>query len=217
MRDAHRSIDPRYQPGKTTRLGLVLAYALMTAACGSGGGDSPSASPAQTSVASAPAAAPSPTPAAGTPASAPAAAPAPDAFAQDLLDRVNAVRATAHACGGTTYPAAPPLTWNTDAEQAARTQALYLQGNNLFTHTGAGGSSVGDRLTAAGYAWNAVGENIAAGYPDAASVVAGWVASPGHCANLSNAAYADLGVALQPGTGSNTYSDYWVMVVAHAR
>ncbi len=221
------------QPGNGQRIarsGWLTGIALMLAACGGGSGGSDSggtgaaastaAAPASPAIAAAGGSTAATQPASGTPAGAlatPAGTSALTPLAADLLARVNAIRASAHDCGTTRYPAAGPLTWNSQAEDAARTQALYLQGNNLFSHTGANGSSVGDRLTAAGYTWSTVGENIAAGYADAATVIAGWLASPGHCANMSNAAFADLGVVLQPGTSANTYGNYWVMVVAHAR
>lgn len=206
------------QPGigqRIARSGWLTGIALMLAACGGGGSDS-----GGTGAAASTAAAPATQPVAGSPAGPSGTSAGNTALtplAADLLARINTIRASAHDCGTTRYPAAGPLTWNSQAEDAARTQALYLQGNNLFSHTGANGSSVGDRLTAAGYPWSTVGENIAAGYADAAAVIAGWLASPGHCANMSNAAFADLGVVLQPGTSANTYGNYWVMVVAHAR
>ena len=130
------------------------------------------------------------------------------------MQRINDARAVARSCGSTAFAATTPLQWNSKTEDAARTQAVYLQTNNLFTHTGANGSTVGDRLTAAGYQWSTVGENIAAGYPDLASVMAGWLSSPGHCANIMNPAFADVGVAFQAGTSSNTYNTYWGMVLA---
>ena len=37
--------------------------------------------------------------------------------------------------------------------------------NGFFSHTGANGSSVGDRLNAVAYGWASVAENIAAGQP----------------------------------------------------
>jgi uncharacterized protein YkwD len=233
MRAGHFEQSIRNQSGiRSARCGLAVALALMAAACGSGGSEAPAPAGTDTSRAGAPvnapatsaggspqaSAGPAPSPASPAPSPvSPAPPPAPNAFAQDLLARINAIRASAHTCGSTAYPAATPLTWNTRVEDAARTQALYMQGNDVFSHTGANGSSVGDRLSASGYSWNAVGENIAAGYPDAAAVVAGWLGSPGHCANMSNPAYAELGVVMQPGTSANTYSTWWVMVLAHAR
>ena len=138
-------------------------------------------------------------------------------FNDRILDALNAARAVPRTCGTVAYPAAGPLRWQVQAEQAALVQAQYLQQNNLFTHTGAGGSSVGDRLSATGYVWQAVGENLAAGYTDFATVLQGWIASPGHCVNVMNGNYVDVGVVLVQGTSSNTYRTYWAMVSGKPR
>ncbi|MCX7213675.1 MAG: CAP domain-containing protein [Burkholderiales bacterium] len=137
---------------------------------------------------------------------------------KDFIDKaialVNAGRSVARKCGTTNYPAVGALKWQAQAEQAALTQAQYLQQNNLFTHDGAGGSTVGSRLTATGYVWQSVGENIAAGFPDLETTVKGWFDSEGHCANLMNAAFTDLGVAGVLGSSTNSYKTYWGMVLA---
>ena len=138
-------------------------------------------------------------------------------FEERALALVNAARATARSCGATTHPAAPPMRWDTRTVQASRAQAEYLQQNNAFSHTGANGSTVGDRLTATGYAWSTVGENIAAGHLDLPAVVQAWIDSPGHCANIMNANFVDVGIALVPGTSANTYRTYWGMVLAKPR
>lgn len=52
-----------------------------------------------------------------------------------------------------------------------------------------------DRLAATGYGWQATAENLAIGYPDAASLVAGWMASAAHRANILNPAYTEAGAA----------------------
>ncbi len=192
----------------------ALASALL-AGCG-GGGD---AGPASTAT---PAAAPvaqtantaalvETTPTAALPAT------ATKSFADQMLEAVNAARAVARNCGTTAFAAAGPLKWQAQAEQAALAQAQYLQQNNLFSHAGANGSTVGDRLTATGYAWSTVGENIAAGYADVASVVKGWLDSPGHCVNVMNPNFTDIGVSLVQATSSNTYRTYWGMVLARPR
>jgi len=137
---------------------------------------------------------------------------------KDFIDKaialVNAGRGVARKCGTTDYPAVGALKWQPQAEQAALAQVQYLQQNNVFTHDGAGGSTVGSRLTAAGYVWQSVGENIAAGFPDLETTVKGWFDSEGHCANLMNAAFTDLGVAEVIGSSTNTYKTYWGMVLA---
>ena len=51
-------------------------------------------------------------------------------------------------------------------------------------------------LFRSGYAWRAWAENIAAGQPDAASVVQGWMSSAGHRTNILNPGYTDIGVGL---------------------
>ncbi len=45
----------------------------------------------------------------------------------------------------------PPLAWNGDLANAAQGQSQYMADNQIQTHTGAGGSSPQDRMTAAGY------------------------------------------------------------------
>ncbi|WP_315095738.1 CAP domain-containing protein, partial [uncultured Cellulomonas sp.] len=45
----------------------------------------------------------------------------------------------------------------------------------------------------------AVGENIALGYPTPAAVVAGWMGSPGHRANILNPDYTQIGVGCTTG------------------
>ena len=54
--------------------------------------------------------------------------------------------------------AAPPLAFHPQLITAARDHCQYLYDNDLQSHTGSGGSTLGGRLTAAGYTWNAAGE-----------------------------------------------------------
>ncbi len=88
---------------------------------------------------------------------------------------------------------------------------------NFFSHTGSSGNSAGQRATAAGYVWMTWGENIAAGQPDMANVVAAWMASPGHCANIMNSNFRDIGLACVSGNANNTYRTYWTMTLGATR
>lgn len=201
---------------------LAAGLAVALAACGGGGGPPTSAAPAPApAAAGTPAVGTSATPASvgATGASPASATPATvtKTFADQVLESVNAARATARKCGSSDHPAVAPLRWNAQIEQAALAQAQYLQQNNLFSHTGANGSTVGDRVTATGYVWQTVGENIAAGYPDLAAVVQGWIDSPSHCVNVMNGNFTDLGVVVVNGTSSNTYRNYWAMVLGRPR
>ena len=63
----------------------------------------------------------------------------------------------------------------------------------------------------------ALGENIASGYRTVDAVMNGWIASPGHCANLMNAGFAEVGVACVPGVAGNTYATYWTMELGRPR
>jgi uncharacterized protein YkwD len=138
-------------------------------------------------------------------------------FTARMLDALNAARAVPRTCGATAFPAAEPLAWHPQAEQAALAQAQYLQRSNQFSHAGENGSTIGDRMTATGYAWQSVGENLAAGYVDFAAVLQGWLDSPGHCANVMNASFVDVGVVLVQGAPSNTYRSYWAMALGRPR
>ena len=109
---------------------------------------------------------------------------------------MNRYRAAGASCGseGSFAPAAA-LRWQDSIAQAALKHSDDMQSGNFFSHTGSDGSSAGQRMSAAGYSWRAWGENIAAGQSSVSSVVAGWMNSPGHCANLMNPGFTDIGVA----------------------
>jgi uncharacterized protein YkwD len=50
-----------------------------------------------------------------------------------------------------------------------------------------------DRIEAADYRWNAVGENVAFGQANAAKVLDSWMHSRGHRANILNANFTEMG------------------------
>lgn len=57
----------------------------------------------------------------------------------------------------------------------------------------------------------ALGEIIAAGYATAESVVAGWMNSPGHKANILDASFKVAGVGLVSGVAGSNYPTYWTV------
>jgi uncharacterized protein YkwD len=61
-----------------------------------------------------------------------------------------------------------------------------------FTHGAR--NAFAKRIRATGYDWRAVGENIATGYPTPRAVVAGWMASTGHCQNILSPSFRDIGI-----------------------
>ncbi|HEX7636334.1 MAG TPA: CAP domain-containing protein [Noviherbaspirillum sp.] len=127
-----------------------------------------------------------------------------------MLNRINQARAVSRSCGGTFYPAVAAMTWNSKLFDASAAHALDMASNNYFSHNSLDGRTFSQRITAAGYAWASVGENIAAGYPSIEQVMNGWLQSPGHCANIMNGTYTEVGVACGKNDAS-TYKTYWVM------
>ena len=111
-----------------------------------------------------------------------------------ILQLINDVRQTGCTCGTTPMPAVTTLAWNDQLAKAAYDHSADMEANNYFSHTGLDNSDPGQRITAAGYSWHAYGENIASGYTSEQAVVAGWLQSEGHCKNIMNAGYKDMGV-----------------------
>lgn len=123
-----------------------------------------------------------------------------------LLQLVNEMRRKGCNCGGTWYPAAPAVAWNSQLEQAALVHSSDMYGNNYFSHAAQDGSKAGDRIDDAGYRWRTYGENIAFGYRGERDVMKGWFLSPGHCKNIMNKAFKEMGVA--------RVGNYWTQVFA---
>ena len=86
---------------------------------------------------------------------------------------------------------------------------------NFFDHRGSDGSQPRDRVLGAGYQSRLTGENIALGPESAEEVVAGWLASPGHCANIMESRFQNIGVGLATGQGRGKI--YWVQTFAAPR
>jgi len=185
-------------PASRPLTALTLTLVLALAGCG-GGGDSPSS----------PSVNPPPTTPPPTSGGTRITCNLPN-FESEMLAAVNARRRAGASCGARgSFPAAPDLAWNTALTQAAVAHSDDMVANNFFSHTGSNGSTLGDRATAAGYAWSSLGENIAAGQASVAEVVDGWMKSDGHCANLMNAGFRDIGVACVAGNANTTYRTYW--------
>ena len=127
-----------------------------------------------------------------------------------LLAAINAARAQARVCnaGGSTLPAVSALAWSAQLAAAADRHSADMAGNDFFSHTGSDGSTFTQRITQAGYPWMAAGENIAAGYSSVASVVQGWLGSPGHCTNIMSANYSEFGASCRYSANSQ-YQSYW--------
>lgn len=131
-------------------------------------------------------------------------------FQTDLMTLINQARATSRTCGSTSYPAAAAVAWNSKLFDAAAVHSADMANQNYFSHTSLDGRTFDQRITAAGYSWSTIGENIAAGQTSVASVMAGWMASAGHCSNIMNGNFTEVGVACVA-SNSATYPTYWTM------
>jgi uncharacterized protein YkwD len=128
-------------------------------------------------------------------------------FELEFLDRINSVRQQGCKCGTTIMPPAPPLVWNNVLAKAAFAHAKDMSKRNYFSHTSLDGRTSDQRVLAAGYDYKGyksyqVGENIASSQQSIAEVSDGWFKSEGHCKNLMNPGFKEVGVA--------QYNDYWV-------
>jgi uncharacterized protein YkwD len=108
-----------------------------------------------------------------------------------LLNQINATRA-ANGCGS--------VAANPQLMAAAARQAHDMMANGVVSHVGSDGSSVGQRITDAGYTTYAnVGEIIfwstGVGAVPAAAVN-WWMNSPGHRAILTDCGMTEAGVAV---------------------
>ena len=101
----------------------------------------------------------------------------------------------------------PALTTSPELDEAAQSYSQVLASMDCFDHTCGPVSDLGDRLAQSGYTdWQAIGENIAAGYGTPDAVVGGWMSSPAHRSNILSAQYADVGIGMATG---GQYGTYW--------
>lgn len=130
-----------------------------------------------------------------------------------VLELVNEARSHRRRCGTHVYQRADPLKLVPSLNKAALRHARDMAKHSFMAHTGRDGSSPAARVTAAGYVWRSVGENVASGSSTPEEVVEAWVNSPGHCANLMSKSFTEMGVAFAVDTTS-TAGIYWSQVFA---
>ncbi|VEF10510.1 Allergen V5/Tpx-1-like [Pseudomonas fluorescens] len=127
---------------------------------------------------------------------------------QKLLAQLNVARSQPRQCGNQAFAAAAPLAWNATLGTISQDHSRDMANNSYLDHKDRDGRTPGDRAELAGYSGQLVGENIAAGQDTVSKVVDGWIASPGHCANLMNPQYKELGAAYATDPKSNA-GIYW--------
>jgi len=100
---------------------------------------------------------------------------------------------------------------------AAQAHSTDMACNGSFSHTGSDGSSVGDRVSAEGYSWSSVGENIYATGDTSTEAprlaLDWWMASPPARANILSEEYAEIGIGYVHVPGS-PFGGYFTAIFA---
>jgi uncharacterized protein YkwD len=86
----------------------------------------------------------------------------------------------------------PPLLGSQLLDRSAQGWTNAMVSSDVFSH----GTNFAARISAAGYDWRAAGENIATGFQTPAGVVRAWMASTGHCQNILNPTYGNVGTGI---------------------
>ena len=193
------------------KIGLSLTLLLLAVGCGGGGGASTvsNGEPVITDP---------------VPIEAPVLS---DEEKQTYLDAINDARSRQQDCGSKgVYDPAPALSWSDELYKAAYEHDRDMVETDMYplSHDGSGTeydwtaqeqgleySTFEDRIENNGYLdWQTIGENIAAGtnMDSARKAVEAWLDSDGHCANLMNPNYTEVGMA-HIGKSGTYYTHYW--------
>ena len=121
---------------------------------------------------------------------------------QSIVDSVNYHRARAGR---------KPVAVDARLTAAAQGHSDHMAREQIMTHIGAGWTDGGVRISNAGYRWRTWAENVAAGQTTPADVMAAWMNSPGHRANILNDRVVHIGVAA---TKASNGVVYWTMDLA---
>jgi len=124
-------------------------------------------------------------------------------FAEEVLILVNKARADE---GLAPLAADPFLTMGAEI----RTEEIIEQ----FSHTRTDGTSCFTALDEVGASYRKAGENIAIGQTSPKQVVEEWLASPGHRANIMDADFSRIGIAVTESTNSEYDGYAWAQFFA---
>jgi hypothetical protein len=126
---------------------------------------------------------------------------------QDLLNDTNQARAANNQ---------KPLKLNSQLMKAAQSKANDMALRNYWSHNTPAGNPPWVFVTAAGYQYQKIGENLAAGFSDSQATINGWMASTEHRENMLDSEYTDVGFgyANNPDYSSSGSNSPMTIVVA---
>ncbi len=139
------------------------------------------------------------------------------AFENEVLNQSNLARAKGLRCGPLRRGGTPssPLKRNPKLDQAAMAHAVAMAANGFFAHTNPlDNSDVVLRMQAVDYTYSRVGENLAQNPQSPLEVVQGWLNSEGHCMNLLDPRFTEIGIAY---VQDNQGMTQWVQVFGKSR
>jgi uncharacterized protein YkwD len=137
-------------------------------------------------------------------------------LATRALQLINNVRARGARCGGEVFGPVPPVELSTTLAGVAFGHASDMAENHYFEHKDLHGNTPSDRVRATGYQETLVGENIAYGPKSVDEVMKGWLDSPGHCENIMDPRFVEMGLGYATSNDSK-HALYWVQVLAKPR
>ena len=121
---------------------------------------------------------------------------------QDMLEKINNLRAKGCNCSGDFMRPVPPLVWSSTLMTSALFHAKDMNRKNYFSHYSPNGNDIGDRLDKVGYKWSYCGENLGVGQNNFDEVLEDWIESQSHCKMLMNPEVEEVAVASK--------GKYWV-------
>jgi uncharacterized protein YkwD len=101
----------------------------------------------------------------------------------------------------------PRLRANSRLNRSAQGWTNRMVSRRNFSH----GTDFSARISAVGFNWSNVGENIATGYKTPSAVVRAWMRSPGHCQNILSPIYREVGTGVRdlPIAGYSSHAGTW--------
>jgi uncharacterized protein YkwD len=128
--------------------------------------------------------------------------PCPESLDAPAISLTNAERARKHVAA---------VTEDARLNDAANTRSEIMASTQSQTH-GAGATLYYNVATAAGYRWSAIAENIWHGpNMQPSQLIPGFIASPPHEENLTNAVYTHIGMGCSRDRAGN---NWWSMILA---
>lgn len=111
----------------------------------------------------------------------------------------------------------PPLVSDPRLDLAAQKHAEDMLARIYYSHESPEGTMPRQRIQAAGFVADAVGENIAAGHFSVDTVMNAWLHSTGHRRNILEPRFTHLGVGIAVGGYEHRYQVIWVQSFGHPR